>query len=311
MNTAADRGMEFLNKHIITDDVLKDYIEEDEVKKLRPVEDYQEQLRKSFLGTEEELGDKMPWSKASHFRFRKHELTIWTGYNGHKKSMVLGQVCLGFRSQGKKICIASPEMHPVKTLKRMCRQYVGVAEPTKPYQDKFFEWMKDHFWIYDQSGTLKPKNILGVIRYSKEKLNVDHFVIDSLMKCGINEDDLNRQKWFVDELTTIAKDTGIHIHLVAHQRKSMTDEAKKGSKYGVAGSANITNLADNVLNVYENQKEEGYDNSITPEKQRNYEGEGNPHQGMSFWFDQKSLQFKEYEKQPPMNDQDWDCPSWL
>jgi hypothetical protein len=36
--------------------------------------------------------------------------------------------------------------------------------------------------------------VLEVIYYCAEKLGVKLIVIDSLMKCGINEDDLNKQK---------------------------------------------------------------------------------------------------------------------
>ncbi|MEX5606384.1 bifunctional DNA primase/helicase, partial [Pseudomonas syringae] len=69
-------------------------------------------------------------------------------------------------------------------------------------------------------GTVKAKMMLAVIRYCAEKLKVNHFVIDSLMKCGIGEDDYNGQKAFLDSLTSIARDTGIHLHLVAHSRKA-------------------------------------------------------------------------------------------
>ena len=309
--TSADRGQEFLDSHIITDEVLKNFVEQDEVKKIRPATDYREQVKKSFLGFEEEKGDKLPFLKCGDMRFRKGEITIWSGYNGHKKSMFLGQVCIGFSAQGKRVCIASPEMQPKKTLKRMCRQFAGVSEPTGMVQDQFFNFIKDT-WLYDQSGTLQARKLLSIIRYTKQELNIDHFVIDSLMKCGISEDDLNKQKWFVDELATVAKDLDIHIHLVAHQRKPMDTEAKPGSKYGTAGSANITNLADNVIVIFENQKEERtYDHLVLVEKQRNYDGDNEAQPSFIFHFSNKSLQFKESKNSPDLNPSDWSQPIWL
>lgn len=302
---SVQQGEEFLDKFIITDEVLNHYIEDEEVRQIKAPHEYQDAIRRSFLG-EEAKGDRLPWRKATDFRFRENEVTIWTGFNGHKKSMVLGQVCLGLLAQTKKMCIASPEMHPVQTLKRMIRQYAGDSDVPQPIQERFFAGVKNKLWIYDQSKSIKPKNLLAIIKYTIAELGVEHFVIDSLMKCGINEDDLNRQKWFVDELTTIAKDHPVHIHLVAHQRKPMANENKVGGKYGVAGSANITNLAHNVISVYQNEKEDRhYDNALVVQKQRNYDGDADAQPKYSFWFDNKSLQFLERNNEPAWTPPDW------
>ena len=304
---------EYLKSYTLTDEVLDQYSAEDEIKKIRRADDFQDQVKKSFLGFDDETekGDKLPWGKTTDIRFRPGEITIWTGYNGHKKSMVLGQVCLGFISQDKVSLIISPEMHPKKTLKRMCRQYVGVSEPSIAFQEKFFDFCSSKLWLYDQTGTIDANKILNVMRYCQSSLmGISHFFIDSLMKMGINEDDLNKQKWFVDELATFAKDYSCHVHLVAHSRKPIS-EAAPSDKYGTAGSANITNLADNVIVVFENKKEDRvYDNMLLCKKQRNYEGEGDPEPIYKFWFCEKSLQFKEREKQSPMNDEDWNLPAW-
>jgi hypothetical protein len=40
------------------------------------------------------------------------------------------------------------------------------------------------------------------------------------MKCVAGEDDYNGQKTFVDELTAIARDYGMHIHLVHHIKQA-------------------------------------------------------------------------------------------
>ena len=105
--------------------------------------------------------------------------------------------------------------------------------------------------------TLKVKQqlkSLEVIYYCAEKLGVKLMVIDSLMKCGINEDDL-KQKKFVNKFAVAARDLGIHIFIVAHSRKTASED-EHASKFDVAGSANITNLVDNVLSVHRNKKRE-------------------------------------------------------
>ena len=100
--------------------------------------DYRDKVKESFLSPDCERGLRLPWRKATEFRFRDSELTVWTGYNGHKKSMMLGLIMLAMIAQGQKVCIASLEMKPIRSLTRMARQWVGVEEPTLPFTDKFF-----------------------------------------------------------------------------------------------------------------------------------------------------------------------------
>lgn len=288
---------------VITDDDLQDWTEPEAEAGIYSAEYYRADL---YVLNPEPQGDRLPWNKASDMHFRKGELTIWTGFNGHRKSMVLGQAVLGFLAQNKKVCVASPEMMPKQTLRRMIKQYAGTADVHESITDRFFQACKGKLWVYDPKNGIKPKQLIQVIKYSANLMGVNHFVIDSLMKCGINEDDLNTQKWFVDELTNVAKRYDIHIHLVAHQRKSMAGDSKPGTKSGVAGSANITNLASNVINVYQDESDGRlWDNALYIQKQRNYEGDSEPHPSYFFWFDSKSLQFLEKDGIEPWQPPDW------
>lgn len=292
---------------------------QEEAAKLRHAENYREQVRQAFLGADEVLGLTLPWKHTDEFRFRDGEMTIWTGYNGHKKSMMLGQVVLGFIAQGATACIASLEMKPVKSLKRMARQFVGVDEPTIPALNDMFDWLADRLWFYDQVGTVQPKRMIAVARYALTELGIRHVVIDSLMKCSIDEDDYNRQKWFVDELQTLAQDTNGHVHLVAHQRKPHDGkEYDPGDKYSVAGSGNITNLPDNALVVYWNKKkqeaaasqkevdENDPDALLICRKQR--EGEKEP--AFRLYFNDKCLQFKRHHGSRKLDPDDWKECNW-
>ena len=46
------------------------------------------------------------------FEFRPGELTVWTGYNGHGKSLMLSQILLGLMQQGERVVVFSGEMTP-------------------------------------------------------------------------------------------------------------------------------------------------------------------------------------------------------
>ena len=154
----------------------------------------------------------------------------------------------------EKTMIASFEMLPKATLGRMCQQ-TGEAMPNNDYIKDFLGKLDNNLFLYDPQGETSSEKVLEVIYYCAEKLDVKLMVIDSLMKCGINEDDLNKQKAFANKLSVAARDLGIHLFLVAHSRKT-ANENDNASKFDVAGSANLTNLVDNVFSVHRNKERE-------------------------------------------------------
>jgi twinkle protein len=62
---------------------------------------------------------------------------------------------------------------------------------------------------------------------------------------------LTGQKDFVDGLCAIARDTGLHIHLVCHMRKGENEKSAPG-KFDVKGAGEIADLADNIVIVWKN-----------------------------------------------------------
>lgn len=254
----------------------------------------------------------MPWRKThALLQFRPCEVTVWGGANGNGKSLVTGQVALSLCTQGEKVCIASFEMKPSKTLERMGRQWSGYNPNDAAFRgdseaqaqfidlyEQFRDWTDGKLWLYDQQGTVTASQVVAVVRYCAKEKGITHFFVDSLMKCVASEDDYNGQKAFVDELTAIARDHGIHIHLVHHIRKP-ADESHKPSKYDYKGSGSITDQVDNVVSVWRNKKKEKDrdvgkpvkddepDSLLICDKQRNGEWEGT----IGLWFEPQSQQF--------------------
>lgn len=275
---------------------------------------YTEDVVDYFWSEKVERGQFLPWDKSlGKIAFRPSEVTIWSGFNGHGKSLALGQFCVGLIPQLKKMCIASFEMRPVVTLARMCRQAAGASKPDPDFIREFHSFTDKCIWIYDQQGMVSTDKVIGVMNYCATVKKVDHFIIDSFLKCGIAEEDYNAQKHFVDRICTVARDTGMHIHLVAHSKKK-EDETKPPRKMDVRGAGSITDQVDNVIIWWRNKaKEEALrttkdsaklkelheqpDAMLLCDKQRNGDWEGR----LGYWFDQGSLQFVENKDGLPMN----------
>ncbi|KTD37596.1 hypothetical protein Lmor_0459 [Legionella moravica] len=254
------------------------------------------------------LGYFSPWGKVKDsILFRPEELSIWTGINGHGKSQFLGQIILSCMQQGAKVCIASLELKPKQLLMRLTRQAGALSTPTKEYIQAIHEWYQDKLWIFDLVGTAKSKRLLDVFLYARQRYGIDVFVIDSLMKLDISEDDYKAQKTFIEQLCDFKNQHNCHIHVVVHPRKG-ADESQPPGKLDNKGTGAISDLADNCFSVWRNKSKEkllrqqesgmvlkpdqleqlqGMDCLWNCDKQRNTGWEG----GFSFWFHKATLQY--------------------
>ena len=234
--------------------------------------------------------------------FRPGEVTAWAGYNGHRKSLVVGQTFLDLCSQGERCLVMSFEMLPAVTLARMARQAFGSAAPSKRQRDAFMSWTTDRLWIFDHMGRFSPGKCMAVLRYFAEELQGTHVAIDSMMMVCESEESLDEQKQFVTDLVRVAQETGLHLHLVAHCKKPL-DESRPPTKYDIRGSSAISDQVHNVAMVWANRAKkaaleasganpeekwlEQPDAMLGIDKQRNGAFEGK----LKLWWDEASYRF--------------------
>lgn len=251
-------------------------------------------------------GLTLPWSKTHQdVRLRDGELFVWAGKNGHGKSLLIGQVLLSILSQGGSGCELSLEMPPKRTVARLVRQACGSDDPSPEFVKMFNEWTDGALWLYDRTGTLPPATVVALARYTRDRLGVTDFVVDSLMKIGIAPDDWSSQTKFVDQLAIHARDSGQRIHLVVHPRKTGGAFRGAGSDWitadDIRGPSGITDLADNVILFHRNKRKEAEaqkdepkekimkmaDAYLTWDKQRHGEWTGT----ISLWYHNSSMQY--------------------
>jgi twinkle protein len=244
-------------------------------------------------------GACLPWGKThGNIRLRPGEVSLWPGINGHGKSILTSHVALSLCCHGERVLIASMEMKPEATLARMSRQLSGHQDPAIKMIRSFLSWSDDRLWLYDQLGTVHPMRMAAVVRYGIEKLGITHFFIDSLMKVVHAEDDYNAQKSFVDNLCVIARDNGVHVHLIHHSKK-LSDEFSPPGKFDAKGTGAITDLVDNVFTTWRNKRKEEKvargdavdkgepDAMVICDKQRHGEWEGR----IALWYHKESMQY--------------------
>lgn len=252
---ALDKIIEMYPNRIVSGDIdLEPYRDNTYRPRVKPASEYAEDLKARIRQTEL-IGDKTGFVCDKSFRFRPNEITIWTGFKGHGKSLMLSQSMLGWMQRGKKVFVCSPEFHPVELLYRFLIQIIGNSDPTEDEADVLIDFASRTLWLYDVQASLKPHDVPALCRWVCENINPDHIVIDSLMKCGLAPDDYSGQKKLVDQIQTVAHQNPVHIHVVAHARKGNSDE-KPAKLHDIKGASEIADLAENVISVWRNKPKE-------------------------------------------------------
>lgn len=292
--------------NIIPDSVdLSAFTEPENVHQIRAADRFKKKTLDILSHKNQAIGCPLPWGKTREvIELRPGELSIWTGYKGHGKSMLLSQAMLGCMRRGQKVLIISPEFKPEEVLARKCRQESGSSAPSTSFVNRWFDYAKTRLWLFDHQGALKSDNVVALCRYAVAEFGVQQIVIDSLMKCGIGvgSDDFSKQKAFVDALQSVAHQSGPHIHLVAHARKGSSDDTPPGL-HDVKGTSEIGDMAENVFAVWrnkgkhkaqstgDNSRHDEPDALLICESQRNGSGWNGK---LQFWFDSGSMQFLEH-----------------
>lgn len=265
---------------------------------LRSMADYASEAMAMFWPAQGEQGGPglsfagrgMDW-----WEWRGAEVSVWTGINGHGKSLMLMQALIPVMQHGERICVFSGELPPRVQLKRLLKQITGIDRPSPEFIRHASEWLRDRAWIFDVVGVATLDRLLEVFRYAAARYGVTHFVIDSLMTTDVPEDGpgaMTAQKLAMRKIVAFAHETNSHVHLVAHPRKAMNEDRPPG-KLDVAGSGHITNGADNVWVVWSARREEGVEDEEPDAKLqllKDRSGEAGV-RTVRMWFNRKNFQY--------------------
>lgn len=195
-------------------------------------------------------------------------LNVLSGRNGSGKSTILNQIYIAEAiHQGYKTFLFSGELIGgnvkywlLQTLanEEQFAEYTAkdghkYKKVTMQSKEKIVNDMKDRFFLYD-SDDYRIEAIIEKMTILAKRYGVRVFIIDNLMTIESSlKDKYEAETDVVKKLKNFAKKYNSIVHLVAHPRKSMNDEIEKDD---VAGSANITNLADYVTTISRAKDEE-------------------------------------------------------
>ncbi len=269
------------------------------------------------------------------FRIRPKETTIVIGDDGTGKSTILLYFLLHLASQGAKCAGALMEEAADKSLWLLASQLLGQRHLPECDQSRVtigdaMGWLNKRFLFYAFLGIADWRDILDTFRYAAQNLGQNVFLIDSVMRIGIPDDDYAQQHAAANAFAQFVLDYNAHLFYVSHENKGEGKGKKKAR-----GSALWTANAHNVIRIERNEekrikideweqdiaqvrsepdpdwkaieefeekirkKRADWDSRITLHKQR-YPG-SQQNAAKRFWFDANGFQFREHYDEAPVN----------
>lgn len=190
--------------------------------------------------------------------FALGELSVWSGGNGSGKSTLLSQLAIEAIRKNYNTLIFSGELKDSRLMKWINLQICGLNNLYYNQEYNYYyprdnkqvmEFTDNKLFIYDNEiGNEIDKIIFAIYEAVKYK-NVKMVILDNLMSMNISNfggEKYEVQTKLITELSNIAKRLNIHVHFVCHPRKSTSFLRK----YDISGTADLTNIADNVFIVH-------------------------------------------------------------
>lgn len=221
-------------------------------------------------------------------------LSVWTGKRGEGKSTLLGQILLDAVNQNHVVCAYSGELPKEDFKLAMLQQaagYLNVEQDQDPASERTIynvkqnvvqwinEWWDRRLYLTDigRKNAHDEDTIMRMFEYANRRYGADIFLVDNIMTAQLREEASlgfwRAQSVFTGRLVDFCKRLNVHVHLVAHPRKTEGKRALEADDVG--GSGDITNRADNVFKVERVAPEDkGCDALVTIMKNREYGARG-------------------------------------
>lgn len=179
--------------------------------------------------------------------WRYPEFTVWSGTNSSGKSTVLNQIVIDLVTRGIPAVVASLEMPAKRYLRWAVTQFTECTWPTPDRVKEAMARLGRYLYVVDIHEETEIEIVLDLFRYAARRYGCKHFVIDSLMMLKTDQRrELEQQTMICKKYVGFSKEFNVHAHLVAHPRKGADDDDMPG-KVDISGTANIGNIADNVI----------------------------------------------------------------
>lgn len=191
-------------------------------------------------------------------------ITIWTGLTNAGKTTVMTMLTKQTIQQGEKVFYFNGEQTKDDFKNNLYKQSVkkGNVRAVRYKNTSIIDWFvkdevvrkldefyKEKLFIYNNKMDRSIDFLLQAMTEVKNKYGVRVFFLDNFMQIETKSpDEYREQKNIMEKLRTFALNQDVHIHLVAHPRKTDKFQTRL-TIYDVLGSSNLVNKAYNVVSI--------------------------------------------------------------
>jgi twinkle protein len=187
-----------------------------------------------------------PFDTEGHkLKFYRKGYTIWSGYPGAGKTTAMRQLVCHLLASKERVFVASLEEHPADVIVQLAGVAFGVEIPSEHQLQWFIDYHADSLKVWGITGLAGHREIFGTIQRLARYSGVTQAYVDSLMCLDINSQDFEGHRKFANLMNAVTIDSNIHLHLVAHPRKTVSVDQEPDLN-DVAGGADYARLAHNV-----------------------------------------------------------------
>ena len=188
------------------------------------------------------------------------DVTILSGLSGAGKTTLLDTFILNAVQRGYKVAAWSGELqdfrfkswlHQMAAGRGYVKQkpnYSNIYYAPRRVSDQIDKWLEGKFWLYNNEYGDEWAHLKRDISECVTEHGVQLILIDNLMALNLEGQEASeneKQTRLIKEVKTFAKTANVHVVLVCHPRKEQSFQLLR--KESIADTANLTNLADNVL----------------------------------------------------------------
>lgn len=191
-------------------------------------------------------------------------VTIWTGFTNAGKTTVMTMIAKKTIEQGERIFFFNGEQTKEdfknnlyiqsvqkkdliqKQYKNSCVFDTFVKKEKAVLLDKIYG---NKIYIYNNEAPRNIEMLLYAMEEVRRTQKIRVFFLDNFMQIDMKNDNVfQEQANIMEKLRTFAVNKKVHIHLVAHPRKTERLQTRL-NLYDVAGSSNIVNKAYNIISI--------------------------------------------------------------
>lgn len=192
--------------------------------------------------------------------FTLGDVTILSGLSGSGKTTLLDHFILNAVQRGYKVAAWSGELQDFRFQAWLDQMAAGKSYVVQKFgfSNLFYvpkataevinKWLDGKFWLYNNDYGAGFDQLFSDIKECVQQNGVQMVLLDNLMAMDLDELDGSeneRQTKLIKEIKSFAKKENVHVILVCHPRKEQSFQLLR--KESIAGTANLTNLCDNLL----------------------------------------------------------------